>query len=603
MNKNIKESKDSKLKVIWFFLKPYKRSLIVLVSMALLVGVLEFVNLAVFYQLLNFGLDIDSKQSNVIISLIEKITTVIPIQDSFISTCIVFLIVAISASTVRFINAIFRAYFTVKVVKSNKEKIFKKYLNSDYQYFIDNKQGELIYRITTAPSHLTALFLSLAVLLSDITLAISIFALLFTLSWKGAIVIIIIGIGYYLLTKHISSKISYNTGTERYKACEEENVILNEAISGIRHVKVYKIENGWIKKFDNAIGRYFYYFRKDELWRAVPPLSLDLCVYSFIVIAAIFLKIQYSHNFIFMLPIFGTFGLAVFRLMPHFSSLGSIRLGIMASLPNAELVYSELNKRSDTIEKGDREFQSLKSNIQFENVHFSHKRRPELLKGISITFERSKTTAIVGSSGAGKSTIVDLLLRLFDVNEGEIKIDGVNLREYKLSSWLNRIGFVSQDSFVYNATIRDNITFGADNYTDEYIVEAAEVANAHDFIMQFHEGYDTLVGDRGVKLSGGEMQRIAIARALIRDPDIVILDEATSSLDYKSEALVQNAIIELLKERTVIVVAHRLSTIINADKIVVLENGKIVEEGTHNELMGKRGVYWNLYEAQKYEQE
>jgi len=316
-------------------------------------------------------------------------------------------------------------------------------------------------------------------------------------------------------------------------------------------------------------------------------------------IMALVLRIQNPAGFIQLIPVFGTFGIALLRLLPLMSNSGTLMMQIMSSLPNCELVYSTLTGEYSYIQDGKRELTAFQSNISLENVSFSHKGRSKTLEDISITFEKGKTTAIVGPSGAGKTTIVDLLLRLFDPDKGEVKIDGVNLKEYKLSSWLNRIGFVSQDTFIFHDSAKNNITFGSDGYPDEEVIKAAKGANAHNFILEFPEGYDTIVGDRGMRLSGGQRQRIAIARAMVRKPEILILDEATSALDNVSETLVQEAINRVSKERTVIIVAHRLSTIINADKVVVLENGRVMEEGTHEELMKRREVYWNLYKSQK----
>ncbi|MBI4596078.1 MAG: ATP-binding cassette domain-containing protein, partial [Candidatus Tectomicrobia bacterium] len=233
----------------------------------------------------------------------------------------------------------------------------------------------------------------------------------------------------------------------------------------------------------------------------------------------------------------------------------------------------------------------------FDNVTFAYKGRGKVLEDVSITFEKRKTTAIVGRSGSGKTTIINLLLRLFDVDKGEIRIDGLNIKQYKSASWLDKIGYVSQDTFVFNDTIKNNIAFGS-QYPDEEVIRASKYANAHNFITELPDGYDTLVGDRGMKLSGGQRQRIAVARAMIRDPEILIFDEATNALDNISEAAVQKAIEEISKDHTVIVIAHRLSTIINADKIVVLGDGQVLEEGIHQELIAKGGPYTELYRSQ-----
>jgi len=218
-----------------------------------------------------------------------------------------------------------------------------------------------------------------------------------------------------------------------------------------------------------------------------------------------------------------------------------------------------------------------------------------VLDRVSAIFTCGKTTAIVGPSGSGKSTMVDLVIRLFDPTAGRITVDGVDLQAYDVTSWLNAIGFVSQDTFIFHGSIQENIGFSRPDATFEEIVEAAKLANAHAFISAMPEGYETVVGDRGVKLSGGQRQRIAIARAILRDPQILILDEATSALDTMSERQVQKAIEQVSRNRTVIVVAHRLSTVMSADKIVVLDSGKVVEEGTHRELTARQGLYWRLY--------
>jgi ABC-type multidrug transport system fused ATPase/permease subunit len=214
---------------------------------------------------------------------------------------------------------------------------------------------------------------------------------------------------------------------------------------------------------------------------------------------------------------------------------------------------------------------------------------------VSNHIKTSRTTAIVGTSGAGKSTLVDLVARLYDPSSGMITVDDVDLREYDLSSWLAKIGFVSQDTFIFHGTIRDNIAFSKPDASLQEIHAAARQANAHSFIERFAEGYETIVGDRGLKLSGGERQRIAIARALLRDPEILIFDEATSALDNQSEASIQEAIAAIARDRTVIVIAHRLSTIVRAETIIVLDGGKVVGVGTHAALLAENTVYSTLY--------
>jgi subfamily B ATP-binding cassette protein MsbA len=242
---------------------------------------------------------------------------------------------------------------------------------------------------------------------------------------------------------------------------------------------------------------------------------------------------------------------------------------------------------------------SFRENITFHNVFFSYDNKT-ILEDINLDIPKGKTIAICGSSGAGKSTLVDLLPRFYDVNKGKILIDDTDIRDFRIDDLRNLFGIVSQESILFNDTIFNNIAFGIKDAKIEQVVEAAKIANIYSFITELENGFDTLVGDRGMKLSGGQKQRISIARAVLKNPPILILDEATSALDSESEIWVQNALNNLMKNRTSIVIAHRLSTILAADKIVVLEQGKIVEQGKHQELIDKNGIYTHLIHLQEF---
>jgi subfamily B ATP-binding cassette protein MsbA len=251
------------------------------------------------------------------------------------------------------------------------------------------------------------------------------------------------------------------------------------------------------------------------------------------------------------------------------------------------------------MQEGCFQYARLERRIRFENVSFSYPGAEEqALSEISLEIKRGETVALVGSSGAGKSTLADLLPRFYDPSEGRITFDGKDLREFSLRSVRRAMGVVSQDTFLFNNSIRYNLMYGSEEKTETDLIDAAKRANAYEFIVNMPEGFDTQVGERGVMLSGGQRQRLAIARALLRNPDILILDEATSALDTVSERLVQQAIEELCNDRTTLVIAHRLSTIRNADKIVVMEKGRIVEVGSHSELIEKGSAYASLYDAQ-----
>jgi ATP-binding cassette subfamily B protein len=265
-------------------------------------------------------------------------------------------------------------------------------------------------------------------------------------------------------------------------------------------------------------------------------------------------------------------------------------------VPDIKIVHELCREEFAAEVDGKKDLNRFSDKITFENVWFKYGSMDDyLLKNLSFSLERRRKTAIVGLSGAGKTTIINLLLKLYRPDKGAIKIDEEDILELSNKTYLSIIGYVSQETFIFNASFKENIKFGMENCTDEMIEEAARLANAHDFIVGTQQGYDTVVGDSGVKLSGGQRQRVAIARAMLRNPEIIVLDEATSSLDNISEKKIQKAINNISKHTTVLVIAHRLSTVQNADKIIILERGEIREQGTHEELLKNKKLYYDLH--------
>jgi len=583
--------------ILRFFFKGYKLQVVVLLILSLLVGGLEAATVATVYPILNVAFTDGIGEGNIVLSIFKAFTDSLPIIDEFIAYCLLFMILAVLAFVVKAISVRYRAVFISGIVHEKQNEILKKFLRADYQYFIDHKEGELIYNTTSAPGALSPLILATTELVAQALLSISILLLLFSLSWPGTMSVLFVALLYYFLTRYLAEKVSYISGREQADAGRETIVVLNEAIGGIKQVKVFTNAADWVRRFNRTVDKYWHHTIRLQTWQQILNPGLMLILYLSIGIVAVSIRMFAPASFSELIPVFGTFAFAVFRLVPVITIINNSTLQIMAVLPNCEVVYRILGEDITKIKDGDKELDSFMSSIEFDKVTFAYKGRANILINSSTVFEKGKTTAIVGRSGSGKTTIINLILRLFDVEEGKIIIDGSNIKQYHLMSWLNKIGYVSQDTFIFNDTVKNNITFGS-NYTDEEIIKASEYASAHTFISEFPEGYDTLVGDKGMKLSGGQKQRIAVARAMIRNPEVLIFDEATNALDNISEAAVQNAIDEISKNHTVIVIAHRLSTIVNADKIVVLGDGEILEEGTHEELLARGGAYNELYQGE-----
>jgi subfamily B ATP-binding cassette protein MsbA len=298
--------------------------------------------------------------------------------------------------------------------------------------------------------------------------------------------------------------------------------------------------------------------------------------------------------------IFITYMLIFSQIIPPAKTFATGYYSIQKGLASADRIFEILDADEVIAEKPDAiSIKDFKERIEYKNVTFRYVEE-DVLTDIDIKIEKGKIIALVGQSGGGKSTMVDLLPRFYDTVEGEILIDGVNLKDYKIDNIRGLMGIVTQESILFNDTVFNNIAFGMPNVSEEDVIEAAKVANAHEFVSKMPQGYQTNIGDRGTKLSGGQKQRLSIARAVLRNPPILIMDEATSALDTESERLVQDALAKVMSHRTSIVIAHRLSTIKFADEIIVLQKGKIVERGNHDELIKLNGVYRRLHELQTF---
>ncbi|MFU0783173.1 MAG: ABC-type multidrug transport system, ATPase and permease component [Thermoanaerobacterium thermosaccharolyticum] len=377
------------------------------------------------------------------------------------------------------------------------------------------------------------------------------------------------------------------------------NATLEESITGIRVVKSFVRERFEKLKFDNKSSMY-----KSARSKAVKHIGIFDSSVNFLSNISVVITLAAGGYFISK-GLINTGDLVAYIIyISQFLQPLTVLLRFIEQYQQGMAGFRRFVELMDTEpeiadKKGAIELKNVKGDIEFDNVTFSYDNKKEVLSGINLKIKHGETVAIVGPSGAGKTTLLSLIPRFYEIDAGSIKIDGIDIRDVKLSSLRENIGIVQQDVFLFSGTIKENIAYGNLNASDEDIINAAKAANAHDFIMELKDGYDTYIGERGVKLSGGQKQRISIARMFLKNPPILILDEATSSLDNKSESIIQKSIENLSKNRTTLIIAHRLGTIRNAKRIIVLTENGIEEEGTHEELMNRKGVYYNLYNYQQ----
>ncbi|HGN7090808.1 TPA: SAV1866 family putative multidrug efflux ABC transporter [Staphylococcus aureus] len=569
------------------FVKPYKYRIFA----TIIVGIIKFGIPMLIPLLIKYA--IDGVINNHALTTDEKV------HHLTIAIGIALFIFVIVRPPIEFIRQYLAQWTSNKILYDIRKKLYNHLQALSARFYANNQVGQVISRVINDVEQTKDFILTglMNIWLDCITIIIAL-SIMFFLDVKLTLAALFI-FPFYILTVYVFFGRLRKLTRERSQALAEVQGFLHERVQGVSVVKSFAIEDNEAKNFDKKNTNFLTRALKHTRWNAYSFAAINTVtdIGPIIVIGVgAYLAISGSITVGTLAAFVGYLELLfgpLRRLVASFTTLTQ-------SFASMDRVFQLIDEDYDIKNGvGAQPIEIKQGRIDIDHVSFQYNdNEAPILKDINLSIEKGETVAFVGMSGGGKSTLINLIPRFYDVTSGQILIDGHNIKDFLTGSLRNQIGLVQQDNILFSDTVKENILLGRPTATDEEVVEAAKMANAHDFIMNLPQGYDTEVGERGVKLSGGQKQRLSIARIFLNNPPILILDEATSALDLESESIIQEALDVLSKDRTTLIVAHRLSTITHADKIVVIENGHIVETGTHRELIAKQGAYEHLYSIQ-----
>ncbi|HCZ2596355.1 TPA: SAV1866 family putative multidrug efflux ABC transporter [Staphylococcus aureus] len=569
------------------FVKPYKYRIFA----TIIVGIIKFGIPMLIPLLIKYA--IDGVINNHALTTDEKV------HHLTIAIGIALFIFVIVRPPIEFIRQYLAQWTSNKILYDIRKKLYNHLQALSARFYANNQVGQVISRVINDVEQTKDFILTglMNIWLDCITIIIAL-SIMFFLDVKLTLAALFI-FPFYILTVYVFFGRLRKLTRERSQALAEVQGFLHERVQGISVVKSFAIEDNEAKNFDKKNTNFLTRALKHTRWNAYSFAAINTVtdIGPIIVIGVgAYLAISGSITVGTLAAFVGYLELLfgpLRRLVASFTTLTQ-------SFASMDRVFQLIDEDYDIKNGvGAQPIEITQGRIDIDHVSFQYNdNEAPILKDINLSIEKGETVAFVGMSGGGKSTLINLIPRFYDVTSGQILIDGHNIKDFLTGRLRNQIGLVQQDNILFSDTVKENILLGRPTATDEEVVEAAKMANAHDFIMNLPQGYDTEVGERGVKLSGGQKQRLSIARIFLNNPPILILDEATSALDLESESIIQEALDVLSKDRTTLIVAHRLSTITHADKIVVIENGHIVETGTHRELIAKQGAYEHLYSIQ-----
>ena len=509
---------------------------------------------------------------------------------------VVFLVFTVKALT-EWGHAYLMSYVGQRIVAQLRQQLYDHLQRLPLSFFDRMPTGLLMSRVTNDVNLIQgAVSNAITGLLKDPLTLVGLLAVMFARDWQLSLIgMVVLPVAFFPVVKF--GRMLRRISTKSQESMGDISVILHETISGSRIVKAFGMEEYEKERFNRENIRYFRYLMKSVMVRALSSPMMEFLGGIAIVFVILYGGYRVIQGVSTPGEFFSFLG-ALLLLYEPIKRLSRVNNVVQEGIAAATRIYDVLDTSPEIQDAPDAiQLPPIQRELELRNVQFRYESEP-VLKDINLKVSAGEIIAIVGVSGAGKSTLVDLIPRFYEVSDGTVFIDGINVQNVTMDSLRNQIGIVTQQTILFNDTVRNNIAYGDINKSDGEIIAAAKAANAYDFIMKMNQGFDTLIGEQGARLSGGERQRLCIARALLKNAPILILDEATSSLDSEAELEVQKALENLMAGRTTLVIAHRLSTIQNADRIVVISNGRIVEEGRHDELMECDGEYCRLYDMQ-----
>jgi ATP-binding cassette, subfamily B, putative efflux pump len=572
------------------FVKPYRLQIIG----TIIIGILKFAIPLMIPLLIKFVLD--DVIANDDLSTSEKSDKLLWVMGIMI---VVFVVLR---PPIEYYRQYFAQWTASKILYDIRDRLFTHMQRLSFKYYSNTRAGEVISRmINDVEQTKTFVVTGLMNLWLDVATILIASAIMFTMDVKLTFVSLILFPFYAFSVRYFFGNLRKLTRV-RSQALAEVQSYLHERVAGISVIKSFAIEDYEQTQFDRQNKNFLSKALEHTSWNAKAFAAVNTItdIAPLLVIGFSGYQVVQGDLSIGEMVAFIAY---IDRLYNPLRRLVNSSTTLTQSIASMDRVFEFMDEKYDIQDLADAvELKKVHGDISFNNVSFAYDEGGEnVLKNIKIDVKKGETIALVGMSGGGKSSFVSLMPRFFDVTEGAILLDGQDIRSFKVRSLRDKIGMVAQDNILFSESVKSNILLGKPEASDEEVFEAAKAANAHEFIMNLTDGYDTKVGERGVKLSGGQKQRVAIARVFLKNPPILILDEATSALDLESEHLIQEAIEKLAKDRTTFIVAHRLSTITHADRIVLIEHGEIVEVGSHEELMAKQGGYYRLFQVQQLE--